>query len=69
MVVVDEGPPRVGRRDRREDEKGEDDESRIPVERSTEVWSVAGHHTEEKEERAVPVFDDMEPTTQNPRAS
>ena len=38
-VVVDEGQARVGRRERREDEKGEDDESRIPVERSTEVVS------------------------------
>ena len=36
MVVVDEGQARVCRRERGEDEKGEDDESRIPVERSTE---------------------------------
>ena len=62
-VVVDEGPPRVGRRERREDEKGEDDESSIQVERNTEVGSVAGRQTGEKEERAGPVFDDMEEPT------
>ena len=62
-VVVDEGPPRVGRRERREDEKGEDDDSRIPVERSIEMVSVAGRQTEEREERALPVFDDMEEPT------
>ena len=62
-VVVDEGQARVGRRERREDEKGEDDDSRIPVERSIEMVSVAGRQTEEREERALPVFDDMEEPT------
>ena len=62
-VVVDEGPSRVGRRERREDEKGEDDESSIPVERNAEVESVAGPQTGGKEELAVPVFDDMKEQT------
>ena len=62
-VVVDEGQVRGGRRERRDDEKGEDDESRMRVERSTEVASVAGRLSAEKEERAMPVFDDMEEPT------
>ena len=53
MVVVDEGAPRAGRREGRVEEKGEDDERGAPVERSTE----------EREERAGPVFDDMEEPT------
>ena len=59
-VVVDEGQVRGGRRERREDENGEDDESRIPVEKSTETGSVARRQTEYKVERVVPAFDDME---------
>ena len=35
-VVVDEGVPRAGRRERRLEEQGEDDERGAPVERSTE---------------------------------
>ena len=47
-------------REREDENPREDDESRIPVERSTEVGSVAGRQTEENEERVAPVFDDME---------
>ena len=62
-VVVDEGQVRGGRLERREDENGEDDRSRITVERSTEGGSVARRQTEENDERAVPAFDDMEEPT------
>ena len=62
-VVVDEGPSMVRRLERREDEKREDDESRITVVRNTEVGSVAGRQTEENEERSGPVFDYMEEPT------
>ena len=62
-VVVDEGQVRGGRREIREDEKGEDDESRTRVERSSEVASAARLQTEEKEGQVVPVFEDMEEPT------
>ena len=44
-VVVDEGQARVDRRERREDEKGEDDRPRVPEERSAEVASAARRQT------------------------
>ena len=62
-VVVDEGQTRVDRRERREEEKGEDDKSRTPEERSTEVASTARRQSEESKAREVPVFDDMEEPT------
>ena len=62
---MDESTRRVGRRERREDENGEDDESRIPVVKSTEAGSVACRQSAEREERVTAVFDDMdEPTVE-----
>ena len=62
-VVLDEGPLRVGRRERREDEEGEDDESRIPVARTTGTEGEVGRQSAEKGERGAPVFKDMEEPT------
>ena len=59
-VVVDEGQVRGVRRERREEEKGKDDESKTRLERISEVARVARRQTEEKEWQVVPVFEDME---------
>ena len=62
-VVVDEGILRVGRRERREEEKGEDDERSVTVEESTEESEAASRQTEGMEKQERPVFDDMEEPT------
>ena len=60
---MDEGQATGGRLGRRDDEEGEDDESRTRVERSSEGTSAARRQTEEQPENVVPVFEDMEEPT------
>ena len=62
-VELDEGPLRVGRLERREDEKGGEEESIIPVARSTDTEGEVAQQSGEKEKRGVPVFEDMEEPT------
>ena len=62
-VVVDESAVGPSWRERREDEEGEDDESRIPVARSTDTEGEVGRQSAEKGERGAPVFEDMEEPT------
>ena len=62
-MVLDEGPPRLGLQERREDEEGEDDESRITVAMSTSTEGEVGRQSAEKGERGAPVFEKMEEPT------
>ena len=53
----------VSRRERREDENGEDEESIIPMDRSIDAEKEVGQQSVETEKRGVPVFEDMEEPT------